>query len=942
MLQGLLARVRVLLADFAAGSAMIAERLRIAAWPSAFGAAVLWLGAKLLSFWLMVARWILGFLHAIAVPKNDAPADILKHYGSVFGVLIGFGALVWTVLQILYPPLVITVNKLPAQLESENWLNSELSRTLLAQLERMRAVVKGERDPAFEAVLNPPNIVVKTGDWSLNVQEQILTPLGTLLGRGQGEVHLAVTCYQPNCARTSDPECRDPIKKDDPKAPERQYLCLRLTADIYRGKLHRRLTPRLTLTNDTYEVDLARQMSRVAEAVTSTADPTTAALYFYRRVRQEGEAARSITNDLDVIAELRGEAFKAAEQSEKQDTVAKCWAHSVRAHLAIDRREFSLAEGYLSRARNLSWWDHLSHFTLKSDCERLIALAEMEFARQLARSAAYPAYPPHPEDNDGKRVSAAHSRIGRLLDHNAVAWAGFIRNRIDRADLRGALEMARAEIGLAWFTQADQCRLLDGHPGPVEFEPDPMSGESRETAYQDGVDDSLRQIRFAVWPTIKETVDKLQALTAERPLPPLTRQAAMDFLELFAFNEVCTDNVQAIAHQVYLAHPSDAKVTQTFAAMTEAAAMRKSRNLQQPAAAKDRGNLMLGYAKSLYERLVDIGDDKADIIALNRLAFITEAFYADGGDTFPRRIGPIPETLSTVLRAWRRYQQQYYPSDTRHHAEFLVSFWGSLLLRFYPDFAGEDLTTDAVSESVKNKEQLKKARTNFADFQRALRVLFPSAQAARLADLSALDGIGTRISCLCMLSHVVYQNELADFLIARIHKWQDVKANMSKCRDDLIPAREKATFEATRDAYSDAELKYDGPAAELDVFAQFETSLEKARSDHAEKVEDAARKLESAQSALEKADPKTPDMEKAIADALKALAEAKAEAKSVIGGMEAVLEEAKPRLPELTRARDEAREVLDKARDAAFSPRMNMERKEHELKSAAAACHFKG
>src|SRR5256885_12233364 len=41
-------------------------------------------------------------------------------------------------------------------------------------------------------------------------------------------------------------------------------------------------------------------------------------------------------------------------------------------------------------------------------------------------------------------------------------------------------------------------------------------------------------------------------------------QAAMDFLELFAGNELCTERVQALMRQIYLAHPSSAKVTQTL------------------------------------------------------------------------------------------------------------------------------------------------------------------------------------------------------------------------------------------------------------------------------------------------------------------------------------------------------------------------------------------
>ena len=89
------------------------------------------------------------------------------------------------------------------------------------------------------------------------------------------------------------------------------------------------------------------------------ADPATAALYFYRRAKQEGAAARSFTYDQDVAAELRGKAFEAAEQAELQDAVSACWAHSVRARIAIDRREYLIAEAYIARAKEISWRKHL-------------------------------------------------------------------------------------------------------------------------------------------------------------------------------------------------------------------------------------------------------------------------------------------------------------------------------------------------------------------------------------------------------------------------------------------------------------------------------------------------------------------------------------------------------------------------------------------------------
>ena len=70
--------------------------------------------------------------------------------------------------------------------------------------------------------------MIKTGEFSLNVQEQILTPLGSLLGFGQGEVRLAVTCYHPGCLRTSDNECHDMIPT--PKSGDNQCLTASFSA----------------------------------------------------------------------------------------------------------------------------------------------------------------------------------------------------------------------------------------------------------------------------------------------------------------------------------------------------------------------------------------------------------------------------------------------------------------------------------------------------------------------------------------------------------------------------------------------------------------------------------------------------------------------------------------------------------------------------------------
>ena len=533
-----------------------------------------WLGAKLWAGVCAFGRLVHWFL----VPKGDAPLDVLKHYVSVLIVLIGAGALLWSAKQIAYPPLVITVAQAAwSPSEKEYWLNPELSRTLIGQIERLRAVVKGERDPAFEAVLNPPNIIVKTGEWSLNVQEQILTPLGSLLGRGQGEVHLALNCYHPGCARTTDKECRDlvPSKPSDSKVPEsttadgktapKQYLCLRLTADIQRGLSHRRLTPRLIVSPD--DAEMTDAMARVAEAVTTVADPATATLYFYRRIREE---KRNPNVAPDVIADLVSEASKAAVQAETNDAVSACWAHTIRAHLAVDRREFSLAEIYLARAKNISFLSHLAQLTSPSACRRLIMIAEMEFARQLAQppelaqSPENETYPPHPDNNDSKRVAKAFSRVESLLNVlPRMTWIGRFGNSDENDDLEQALKLVQSEIGLSWFEPLDQCQLL-------------KAGRKRQPVAEgnSGAAESSPE-RAAARLAIRNAVEKLDSLKPEEQLPPLTRQASLDFMSRFARNTECAEEVVAILQKLDLNHPTDERVTQLLIAITEAAALTK-------------------------------------------------------------------------------------------------------------------------------------------------------------------------------------------------------------------------------------------------------------------------------------------------------------------------------------------------------------------------------
>jgi hypothetical protein len=792
----------------AIGAAIVAQALNAG---SALWAGVTFIGAMVTALYRRLWETFVWAFRGVFIPKVASPLEVLKHYLLVLFLSMGLLALAWAGKLVYSPPLVITVMDLPAQLKGESWINPELSRTLINEIERMRTVVKGDRDPAFEAVLNPPNVVIKSEVFSLNVQEQILTPLGSLLGFGQGEVRLALTCFHPGCPRTKDPDCIEAIPEPRPaaKPPEKQYLCLRLTADVQRGRSQRRLTSRLVLNNDTFQLEMTKHMTRIAEAVTSVADPATAALYFYRRVREEGAATRSVTSDPEITAELRGEAFRAAEQAEN-DAVSGCWAHAVRAHLALLRREFKLAQVYIDHARDIPWYRHLAKGKLPVDCQRLVAIAEMEFARRLALPANLASkstfaedqdedgnaggggetttYPEYPNDTNDKRIAAAHAMITDTAERygGSAAMARFFGKSFD-LDLVDALALARSEIGWGWFTRTDQCRLLRREAVPVELEPDLKTGwPRRPTAGDVAVDEDFIRVRTAAWRAIQASVDKINKLSTE-PYPSLTRQAAIDFLERLAVNVDCIETIQSVAENFFLNHPHDAKVAQVFGLVTEELAMKTTRSLRRPVTEDDRNKKPLVRARGIYARMVDTGDDKSDVFAIGRLAFITEALFADAGNKSIPEFGPNLDTLQIVTRAWKRYQQQLYPTASRHYAEHIVAFWGSLLLRFYPALAEADLSKDSSRPAAVSPEQMKAAMAHYAEFHRAWDVMFPNATVRRLADLPRMDGIGTRVGCLCMLSFATYQHELADFLILNVNRWQRRTITIDNCKEDMIP-----------------------------------------------------------------------------------------------------------------------------------------------------------
>ena len=811
-----------------------------------------WLARKVWWFVLVLAGAITSLLRL-------GPLDLLKRCATVIISLTGLLALLWVGVQIVFPPIVITVGKLPEPLEKEFWFNTELSRALIDQLERIRKAVRDERSPSFEAVLNQPNIVVKTGDFSLNVQEQILGPLGTLLGRSPGEAHITVTCFHPACARTSDAECREIIPAPKPNtevgAPVRQYLCLRAIVDIRRGAVQRRLKPQLALSNDTYDVEMTKQISRIAEAVTAVADPATAALYFYRRIQQEGEATRSVTNDPEVLVELRGEAFKAAEQAESHDTVSTCWAHSIRARLAIDRREFILAESYIARAKEIPRW----RSTLTPDCQRLIAVTEMELARRLVLRAAQKRFPEHPDDRDPQRRLAAYDRVDRMLvrlSQVSASWAPALFGQYaDQRDLIDALTLARAEIGISWFNVREQCRLMKGErPPPAQLIVNPAApktGEDDEGKEDEALRAQIELSKEKVWIVIQDAVKSIEALKPEERLTPLRRQAAIGFLQRISRDKDCLERTLDLAQRLYLNHPNDAEMTRVFAGLVESWAL---------AADSDDRNTILDRARSIYERMVDMGDDKVDMFALSRLAFINAAFVADMGVEQRDYVGPNPEILRHVTRAWQRYQRALYPSDIRHHAEFMLSFWGSLLLLGYPDEVLDQELPQQITAAQPADIQVRSAIVRKGEFQQALQVLFPAAQPTRLADLPRLAGIGARITCFCLLTRMTSEGEGADFYMTKANKWQLSSPSLATCRRDLLPRVSTTAAAQAKQAFDVANEELNSVKAALehkddDAAADLQVTIEIMKAGLAEK--EAAMKAASEKLAQDRKDLET-------------------------------------------------------------------------------------
>ena len=283
----------------------------------------------------------------------------------------------------------------------------------------------------------------------------------------------------------------------------------------------------------------------------------------------------------------------------------------------------------------------------------------------------------------------------------------------------------------------------------------------------------------------------------------------------------------------------------------------------------ERKQIYLAQVRKMYERMADIGDDKTDVFALGRLALINMAFDAEFGADDEDRSGPPREVLRNVSRAWQRFQRQLSPTDVRHHAEIVLSFWGSLLLSSYPQqIVAADLSKDTVDPKL--KEKLLDAKAKAAEFQRAVQILFPTAQPARLADFPKLSGIGTRIGCLCVLARMTAGEEnTTEFFLTKVNKWQQSTKgfrSLASCRSDLlprrrlVPARQRVAAQRAKSAFELAKAaaeRVDPPSVEV------KAALEKTEAAYNTATAD----LEQAQKSVEQAVQKLKEKEKEFAQA---------------------------------------------------------------------------
>ena len=205
---------------------------------------------------------------------------------------------------------------------------------------------------------------------------------------------------------------------------------------------------------------------------------------------------------------------------------------------------------------------------------------------------------------------------------------------------------------------------------------------------------------------------------------------------------------------------------------------------------------LLQHARKMYESMVDVGDNKTDVFALLRLAFMDAAFNANFPTDDKDLDGPPEEALRALKRAWKRFERERYPTDIKHHAEDVLVLWGSLLLTWYPQSV---ITADVAQKTRDSKKN--SAIEKAADFLSAAKVLFPGPLPKKIADLPKMNHVGTRIGCLCILTKVATdQSSGTEYFLGKLREWETRRSFFQQngrfvgprwsCVRDLLQARQ--------------------------------------------------------------------------------------------------------------------------------------------------------
>ena len=280
-----------------------------------------------------------------------------------------------------------------------------------------------------------------------------------------------------------------------------------------------------------------------------------------------------------------------------------------------------------------------------------------------------PLYPVHRDDDNRKRHEAAFRRISRIIEELGASpsssWAALMENLVVNDGQAEAAKFARAEIGLSWFPKKKHC--------------EPLTDTASADEANDEAPKGFNILKFRARAAIRASIRNIEALGPGQQVAPVVRQAGLAFAEELARNKACLVTATSLAERLYRNHPDDPGTARLLAYLMEQNALLVTRDK------KDETNEeFLSRARQLYERMVEVGDDRTDVFALGRLALIGVAFDSNFQTGDGDLTGPDPHTLEDLKRAWARFERENYPTDVRHYAERVLALWGSVLLTSYP------------------------------------------------------------------------------------------------------------------------------------------------------------------------------------------------------------------------------------------------------------------